>query len=271
MCFAPTISLSSHTVPTQTICLKVNCYVYLRFGRSPNHQTARPVFHAALYNVLLTPPPPTVASPSKPSRASREAESLLKVRHQILMHVGREQLHWGKEAFASSNFSKEITRIIWQILFIYFLYFKKVTISNILHPKASIMHRINTKISKKNLNWGWEHNPPPQTTPPFGENRLTFHFASLFLNHGYGPGGESEFWIWTHLSLHILQETTVFFLKTYRLCHHYTRIVHFHTFYTGYNIRLYPYILRHPYIFQLYPYILHFRTYAEMPITPLSP
>ena len=32
------------------------------------------------------------------------------------------------------------------------------------------------------------HSPPPQTLPLFGENKPNFHFASLFLNPGYGPG-----------------------------------------------------------------------------------
>ena len=64
-------------------------------------------------------------------------------------------------------------------------HYKKVTISNILHLKASKMHQINTKISK-NFYIG-DEGPPPQTTPPFGENKPSFRFASLFLNPGYGP------------------------------------------------------------------------------------
>ena len=62
----------------------------------------------------------------------------------------------------------------------------KVSNSNMLHLKAFKMHQINTKISTK---FGMAQ-PPPQTSPPFCEiNKPTFHFASLFLNPGYGSAG----------------------------------------------------------------------------------
>ena len=50
------------------------------------------------------------------------------------------------EAFASYIFWKKLPEIFEK--YIYFLYYKKVTISNILHLKASEMHQINTKISQ---------------------------------------------------------------------------------------------------------------------------
>ena len=52
------------------------------------------------------------------------------------------------------------------------------------------MHQINTKISK-NSNSGWAQ-APPQTPPPFGENKPTFYFASLFLNPGYESGRDKD-------------------------------------------------------------------------------
>ena len=65
-------------------------------------------------------------------------------------------------------------------------HYKKVTISNILHLKASNMHQIITKISKKFSIWDGAQPPSLNPTPFCGKNKL-FVFASLFLNPGYGP------------------------------------------------------------------------------------
>ena len=54
-------------------------------------------------------------------------------------------LHWGRRGYCLIKFLEKIARKIRKLLYI-FLYYKKVTISNILHLKASKMHQINIKI-----------------------------------------------------------------------------------------------------------------------------
>ena len=132
MCFAPTISPSSHTVPHKdkytgarvigvllTYFFTILCYPYMYYSASKSvvipwqsvgRQTTKP--HALYFMQPCKmcnsrpPPPPSrcwVASPPKPSHASREAESLLKVRHQILIHVFWISTHPSVASYPTRN------------------------------------------------------------------------------------------------------------------------------------------------------------------------
>ena len=99
-----------------------------------------------------------------------------------------------------------------------------VTISNILHLKASKMHQINTKISK-NLsigNGGTAPHPKPHPIFDGKQNNFLFCLTILFFNPGYGPGRQCPISMWAtilHCSFSpLVQSNTSYISVSHPLC-----------------------------------------------------